>query len=91
MLSWEELIAQARREQLTLTALVVDSGKSLLELAPNPKRLLVVGNEAHGIPAEWLAACTEQATLPMPGKTESLNAAIAGSIALYYLYFGQKN
>jgi TrmH family RNA methyltransferase len=48
-------------------------------------RWLVVGGEANGIPAEWLAVCGERLTLPMPGGTESLNAAIAGSIAAYLL------
>jgi tRNA G18 (ribose-2'-O)-methylase SpoU len=45
--------------------------------------LLVVGSEAHGIPEAWLDTCDALMTLPMPGNTESLNAAVAGSIALY--------
>jgi RNA methyltransferase, TrmH family len=48
-------------------------------------RWLVVGGEAHGIRDEWLARCAERLTLPMPGGTESLNAAVAGAIALYLL------
>jgi len=31
----------------------------------------------------WLKDCEEFLTLSMPGKTESLNAAVAGSIVLY--------
>ena len=45
--------------------------------------LLVVGSEAHGIPQDWVEQCDEKITLPMPGNFESLNAAVAGSIALY--------
>jgi len=44
---------------------------------------LVIGSEAHGIPQIWIDESEEKLTLPMPGKTESLNAAVAGSIALY--------
>lgn len=85
-LPWQELVIQAKMDQLTLTALIVENGQPITALDRATRRLLVVGNEANGIPAEWLKECAEQATLPMPGKTESLNAAIAGSIALYLLY-----
>ena len=64
--------------------LVVAGGLPPAALARGP-RWLVVGGEANGIPAEWLTACRERLTLPMPGGTESLNAAIAGSIAAYLL------
>jgi len=44
---------------------------------------LAVGSEAHGLSAAFLAALDEQVRIPMPGRTESLNAAIAGAIAMY--------
>jgi TrmH family RNA methyltransferase len=43
---------------------------------------LVVGHERHGLGA-WAGACERQWAIPMSGPSESLNAAIAGSIALY--------
>lgn len=52
------------------------------------KTLLVVGNESNGIAPEWLRDCQEFLTIPMPGNAESLNAAVAGSIAMY-LAFGK--
>ncbi len=67
-----------------LCGLVVTHGVSPKALQAGP-RWLIVGNEAHGLSADWLAACTERLTLPMPGGTESLNAAVAGAIALYAL------
>ena len=48
--------------------------------------LIVIGNEAHGLPSSWQKKCDQLVTLPMPGGTESLNAAVAGSIALYLAY-----
>ena len=65
-------------------ALVVSGGQPPSALKPGP-RWLVVGGEANGIPERWLATCAEHLTLPMPGGTESLNAAVAGSIAAYLL------
>jgi len=81
--SWEELLAN--KGDLKLHALVVEGGIAP-EKIDRKKCLLVVGNEAHGIKHEWLATCDEEVTLSMPGKIESLNAAVAGSIALYMVF-----
>lgn len=79
-MSWEELLEA--KHNTKLCALIVHGGKKPTELDLTAT-LLVVGNEAQGIPAEWIADCDATLTLPMPGHAESLNAAIAGSIALY--------
>jgi len=46
--------------------------------------LLIVGHERHGL-GRWEPVCELLAGIPMEGPTESLNAAVAGSIALYEL------
>lgn len=78
--TWEELVAN--KGSLELCALVVNGGKQP-EKIDTKKTLLVVGNEAKGLPQQWVDQCDERMTIPMPGNTESLNAAVAGSIALY--------
>jgi tRNA G18 (ribose-2'-O)-methylase SpoU len=45
--------------------------------------LLVIGNETTGLTAGWRDACDLIAAVPMAGTVSSLNAATAGSIALY--------
>lgn len=45
--------------------------------------VLAVGNEGRGVSAELLAVADGRITLPMVGATESLNAAVAGSVLLY--------
>ncbi len=79
--SWPELIAH--KKDISLVAMTISGGKKPSEISPNS--LLVVGSEAHGIPQEWITECDDKLTLPMPGDAESLNAAVAGSIALYLL------
>ena len=79
-LSWHDLLAH--KQQLSLCALVVQGGNKAEDLKLSDT-LLVVGNEAHGLPAAIIEQCEQKLTLPMPGNTESLNAAVAGSIALY--------
>jgi TrmH family RNA methyltransferase len=44
---------------------------------------LLIGNEGAGLSDSLLAAAAHRITIPMPGKVESLNAAIAGSLLLY--------
>ncbi len=45
--------------------------------------VLVIGNEAAGLTAAWRAGCDALIGIPMVGSASSLNAATAGSIALY--------
>lgn len=79
-LSWHELLRQ--KGTIQLCALVVKGGIVPEQLKLQPA-LIVVGNEAEGLPTEWSDSCELKCTLSMPGNTESLNAAIAGSIVLY--------
>ncbi len=79
-LSWQELIQN--KGSLQLYALVVSHGRQPSEVSLS-NALLVIGSEATGIPQDWLDNCNEKLTLVMPGGIESLNAAVAGSIALY--------
>lgn len=65
-------------------ALVVDDGVALHTVAAGAYTL-VVGSEAHGLPTAVADACDLRVTIEMPGGVESLNAAVAGSIALYHL------
>lgn len=80
-LTWDEIIE--KKADIPLVALIVSGGKSVSDISAHS--LLVVGSEAHGIWEQWLLDCDEKVTIAMPGKTESLNAAVAGSIAMYLL------
>jgi TrmH family RNA methyltransferase len=43
----------------------------------------VLGSEREGLPEDVIAACAASATIPLAGPAESLNVAMAGTIALY--------
>lgn len=51
---------------------------------PSGPYALLIGNEAHGLPRQVVAATTP-VTIPTPGKMESLNAAVAGAILMWEL------
>ena len=45
--------------------------------------VVVLGAEAHGLPAEVAAAVDTAVTIPMAGRTESLNVAMAGTVVCF--------
>lgn len=47
------------------------------------KSVVVIGNEANGVTEKVSKVATEKVIIPMLGKTESLNAAVATSIMIY--------
>jgi TrmH family RNA methyltransferase len=68
-------------------ALVPTGGIALPELdsGDGDGVVLVLGSEREGLPREVLDRCEERASIPQPGGGESLNVAMAGTIALYEL------
>ena len=64
-------------------ALVPRGGAPLAELGPDGRATFVLGAEREGLPGEVLAECDERATIPLSPTAESLNVAMAGTIALY--------
>lgn len=78
--SWPQLLQY--KKNYVLCALIVEGGQKPDEIDFSDI-LFVVGNEAHGIPDTVQAQCTYGVTLEMPGNTESLNVAVAGSIVMY--------
>ncbi len=44
---------------------------------------IMVGNESRGLPEAYETACDLRVTMPMKGRADSLNAAIAGAVLAY--------
>lgn len=57
-------------------------GEPLGRLAWHRKAIVAVGSERRGLEG-WESLCGRFASIPMAGGAESLNAGVAGSIALY--------
>ena len=66
-------------------ALVPRGGTPLPELELGRPVTFVVGAEREGLPREVLERCDERASIPQRGDAESLNVAMAGTVALYEL------
>ena len=46
-------------------------------------RILLIGNETHGLSAAWRAAADDTVRIPITGAASSLNAATAATVVLY--------
>jgi TrmH family RNA methyltransferase len=66
-------------------AFVPRDGTPLPELRVDGDVILVLGAEREGLPPEVLERCDERTSIPQPGGAESLNVAMAGTVALYEL------
>lgn len=65
-------------------ASVLDEGAvSLDRVTFREPSVLLIGNEGNGLENQIAAACTERITIPMRGKTESLNASMAACILMW--------
>jgi TrmH family RNA methyltransferase len=66
-------------------ALVPRGGTPLPELELAGETVLVLGAEREGLPHEVLERCDARASIPQAAGAESLNVAMAGTVALYEL------
>lgn len=60
----------------------LDTNNSIYDISYN-KSIVVIGNEANGVSKEVQELANEKVKIPMLGKTESLNAAVATGIMIY--------
>lgn len=80
---WEEFTAWLRAGdgQLIGTSLQTDIDYQACQYqAPC---FIMTGNEAQGLPPEYESACDELVKMPMNGKADSLNAAVATAVMAY--------
>jgi TrmH family RNA methyltransferase len=79
-----------RGSDRALVATVVSGGEPPVAVHRYPTVCVLVGDEALGLPADVVAAADVAVTIPMPGGTESLNAAVAGAILAYEVRRGPR-
>ncbi len=58
-------------------------GKDFRSIDYSGKTCLVIGSEGHGLKQIVSSSCDEIISIPMKGKTESLNASVSAGILIY--------
>lgn len=77
-----ETLNEMKKNEYQIVTTALDTDKSIYDVDFS-KKVIVIGNEANGVSKEVLEIADEKVKIPMLGKTESLNAAVATGIVLY--------
>ena len=86
--SSDEFVAWARANGAATVAADMAGEIALPEMQWPLRVAILVGNEAHGLPADLAQVADARVRIPMPGRAESLNAAVAAGILLYAASLG---
>ena len=78
----EKTLKEIKKHKFKLVVTSLQTENSLYDIDFN-KKVIIIGNEANGVEAKIQEISDEKIKIPMLGKTESLNAAVATSIVLY--------
>jgi TrmH family RNA methyltransferase len=64
-------------------ATVADGGRDYADVDLTRPLAFVLGNEAHGLPADLASEIDATVTIPMLGRTESLNVGMAAAVLCF--------
>ena len=82
-LSEELLVSAARKAGYALLVTCLDGADNLYKADLRGRLAFVMGNEANGVSEGLLAAADKRVFIPMQGKAESLNVAMAAGIVMF--------
>jgi len=81
-----KVVGLERFDKLTASKLKIRQKNIFKYKVPKNKKIaLVVGNEVKGLSPKILKYCDDVVHIPMYGRKESLNVAVAAGVALYVL------
>jgi TrmH family RNA methyltransferase len=81
--STSAIIAALQNGSTPIITATANSEISCFDFNWPQKCVLVLGHETRGVSDEWESAATTRIKIPMYGKAESLNVAMAGTLLLY--------
>lgn len=84
------VIGQLRADGRRVFAAALDPGAIRLgSFAPLPGDCVVIGNEGHGLSEAVLQAADRRVFIPMSGRAESFNAAVAAALLMWEFRSGR--
>lgn len=81
----DELVAtikEIKKHKFKVIATSLQTNDSIYDI-DYKKSAIIIGNEANGVSQEVMETADKKVKIPMLGKTESLNAAVATGVMLY--------
>ena len=78
----KDVLEKFKEKNIKVLATNLQEAKSIYE-EDLKKSIIVIGNEANGVSKEILQVATNKIKIPMDGRAESLNAAVATGIIIF--------
>jgi TrmH family RNA methyltransferase len=82
---WPEFLAWLRSGDGQLVGTSLKASSDYLEAEYRQPCFLLMGNEQQGLPADYEAECDMLVKIPMAGRADSLNAAIAAAVMAFQI------
>jgi TrmH family RNA methyltransferase len=80
---WEEFVPWLRSGQGQLVGTSLKATQDYLEAEYRQPCFLLIGNEQQGLPSEYEDECDLLVKIPMAGRADSLNAAMAAAVMAF--------
>jgi TrmH family RNA methyltransferase len=80
---WDEFIAWLREGAAQLVGTSLKATADYLDADYQAPCFLLIGNEQQGLPDDYAAACDLLVKIPMAGRADSLNAAVAAAVMAF--------
>jgi TrmH family RNA methyltransferase len=80
---WDEFVAWLRSGEGQLVGTSLKATDDYLEAEYRRPCFLLIGNEQQGLPADYAAECELLVKIPMAGRADSLNAAMATAVMAF--------
>jgi len=80
---WPEFLSWLRSGDGQLVGTSLKASNDYLEAEYRKPCFVLIGNEQHGLPSEYEASCDLLVKIPMAGRADSLNAAIAAGVMAF--------
>jgi TrmH family RNA methyltransferase len=78
-----EMMAWAGGEGMATVAACLGDARPYAEVQYPPRTLVMLGNEAHGLSPDVAGQADFRVFIPMPGRAQSLNVAVAAGILVF--------
>ena len=82
---WDEFLAWLRAGPGQLVGTSLNTSSDYLEATYDQPCFLLIGNESQGLPAAYEAECDLLVKMPMLGRADSLNAAVAAAVMAFHV------
>ncbi|ULT55906.1 RNA methyltransferase [Neobacillus drentensis] len=80
-----EWIDKLQAKSIPVYGTALEEASAYTDISSGDSFALIVGNEGNGVAKDLLSSTTANLYIPIFGKSESLNVAVATGILLYYL------